>query len=252
MNKTLEIRDLHVEVAGIEILRGVNLVIPPGEIHAMMGPNGSGKSTLANTLMGHPNYQVTSGQVIYGGEDLLSLSTDQRAKEGLFLAFQYPHEIAGVRLQDFLRTASMAVHPQRSSLADFSDAVDGALGLLDMNRSYLNRSINEGFSGGEKKRAEILQMIISDPTLAILDETDSGLDVDALKLVSEGVNSLRSSHFSALVITHYQRILNYLKPDFVHVMHHGRIVRSGDCQLAKEIETHGYEMLKVKSEFLAG
>ncbi len=233
MTKTLQIKDLHASIGEVKILNGIDLALPAGEVHAIMGPNGSGKSTLANVLMGRPDYTVTKGEVYYGEDNLLELDPDERARQGVFLAFQYPYEIPGVRVQDFLRTSMLAVHPDRTSLADFADLLDDTLELLKMDRSYLTRSLNEGFSGGEKKRAEILQMIILDPTLAILDETDSGLDVDALKIVAEVVNSLRREDFSALVITHYQRILNYLIPDKVHILHKGRIVKTGGEMIRK-------------------
>ncbi len=244
MNKTLTIRDLHASVNGVEILRGVDLVVPSGEIHALMGPNGSGKSTLSYALMGHPAYEITSGEIIYGETNLLDLSPDERAKEGVFLAFQYPHEVPGVRMQDFLRTATMAVNPGKFSLAQFMDRLDASMSQLQMDKAYLARSMNDGFSGGEKKRAEILQLMLLQPTLAILDETDSGLDIDALKIVSDGVNSQRGPNFSALVITHYQRLLNYIQPDRVHVLHKGRIALSGGPELALDLEKHGYDLLK--------
>lgn len=251
MSKTLIIENLHASVGDVEILKGVDLEIPPGEVHALMGPNGSGKSTLANILMGHPNYTVTGGSVRYGELNLLELSPDARAQAGVFLAFQYPYEIPGVQVMDFLRTAAAAVKGQVVSLAEFEKRVNAALDLLKMDRMYLYRSLNAGFSGGEKKRAEILQLLMLEPSLAILDETDSGLDIDALRIVATGVNRMRSPDFSALVITHYQRILNYLTPDRVHVMHRGRIVRSGGAELAKELETRGYEILK-EDAVLAG
>lgn len=251
MNDTLVIHDLHVAVGGAEILKGVDLMIPAGEVHALMGPNGSGKSTLSFALMGHPNYEVTRGEVLLGDRDLLAMLPDERAKAGVFLAFQYPHEVAGVRLQDFLRTATIAVTPGRFSLAQFVDRLDEAMKALQMDKAYLTRSLNEGFSGGEKKRAEILQMMMLQPRLAILDETDSGLDIDALRIVSEGVNSLRGSGFSALIITHYQRILNYIQPDRVHVMHRGRIALTGGRELALELEARGYEILREEAA-LAG
>jgi len=244
MNKTLTIRDLHASVNGIEILHGVDLIIPAGEIHALMGPNGSGKSTLSYALMGHPAYEVTSGEILFGETSLLEMPPDERAREGLFLAFQYPHEVPGVRMQDFLRTATMAVNPGKFSLAQFMDRLEAAMNQLQMDKAYLARSMNDGFSGGEKKRAEVLQMMLLQPKLAILDETDSGLDIDALKIVSDGVNSMRSPNFSALVITHYQRLLNYIQPDRVHVLHKGRIAMSGGAELALELEKRGYEILK--------
>lgn len=249
MKRTLEIKNLHANVGNTKILKGVNLTIPAGEIHALMGPNGSGKSTLANVLMGHPNFTATEGSVIYGDVNLLEISPDERARAGVFLAFQYPLEITGVRMQDFLRTATMAVHPKHKSLADFTDQLEDAIETLEMDRSYLTRNLNEGFSGGEKKRAEVLQMIMLNPSLAIMDETDSGLDIDALKIVSTGVNSLKKPEFSALVITHYQRILNYLEPDHVHVLHNGRIAMTGGKELAMELEAKGYEILKNNTEW---
>ncbi|MBM3330175.1 MAG: Fe-S cluster assembly ATPase SufC [Calditrichaeota bacterium] len=251
MNQTLEIRGLRVAVEGNEILRGVDLTVPPGEIHALMGPNGSGKSTLAFALMGHPKYLITGGDILLDGESLLDLAPDERAKRGLFLAFQYPYEITGVRLQDFLRTATLTVHRESVSLAQFMDRMNEALALLKIDRNHLARSVNEGFSGGEKKRAEVLQMMLLKPKVAILDETDSGLDIDALRIVSDGVNSLRGDGFSALVITHYQRLLNYIEPDRVHVMHRGRIALSGGRELALELERSGYELLREETA-LAG
>jgi Fe-S cluster assembly ATP-binding protein len=248
----LVIKDLHVKVGDVKILHGVNLEIPTGEIHAMMGPNGSGKSTLANALMGHPNYEVTKGEVYLGDVDILSLSPNERARQGLFLAFQYPLEIPGVRVQDFLRTSTMAVHPNGRSLAEFMDDVESSMETLKMDRSYLMRYLNDGFSGGEKKRAEVLQMMMLKPKIAIMDETDSGLDIDALQIVSDGVNSMRGENYSALIITHYQRILNYIKPDRVHILHKGIIALSGGVELAEQLEAEGYAMLKKKSTELAG
>lgn len=252
MKEKLVIKDLTVRVGDIDILDGVNLEIPPGEVHAMMGPNGSGKSTLANTLMGHPNYHVTKGEVYLGDVDILALAPNERARRGMFLAFQYPLEVPGVRVQDFLRTSTMTVNPNGRSLAEFMDDVESSMETLKMDRAYLTRYLNDGFSGGEKKRAEVLQMMMLKPKFAILDETDSGLDIDALKIVSQGVNSLRNEDFSALIITHYQRILEYIKPDKVHIFHKGKIVRSGGSELARELEAHGYEILKKNSNGLAG
>lgn len=240
MQKELVIENLHVNINEIEILRGVDLRIPAGEIHALMGQNGSGKSTLANTLMGHPNYTVRKGGVWYGGKDLLEMSVDERAREGLFLAFQYPMEIPGVSLIQFLRQSSLAIRPDMPSLAEFNIMVDEAMDLLNMDRNYLRRSVNEGFSGGEKKKAEILQLMVLAPGFALLDETDSGLDIDALKIVAEGVNSMRGDSFSGLVITHYQRILDYLEPDMIHIMQHGQIALSGGKEIVKELEESGY------------
>lgn len=251
-NKSLIIEDLHASINGLPILKGVNLIVPSGEVHALMGPNGSGKSTLANVLMGHPNYEVTKGEVHYNGENVLEMDPDERARNGVFLAFQYPQEIPGVRVVDFLRTAGMAVRPDGFSLSEFMDKLDDAMEMLQMDKSYLRRSLNEGFSGGEKKRAEILQLLMLNPSLAILDETDSGLDIDALRIVANGVSKMRSKSFSALVITHYQRILNYLEPDKVHVMHEGKVALSGGRDLALELEARGYEVLKENASVLAG
>jgi Fe-S cluster assembly ATP-binding protein len=249
----LEIRDLHVSVDGKEIVKGLNLTINPGKVHALMGPNGSGKTTLALTLMGHPRYQIDKGEVLFEGENLLEMEPDERARRGLFLSFQYPAEIPGVSVANFLRSALNArrgfLGQEDISLRDFQALLKEKLALLDMDQSFLRRSLNEGFSGGEKKRHEILQMTLLRPGLAILDETDSGLDIDALKVVAGGVNSLRGPEFSALLITHYQRILRYLQPDFVHVMVEGRIVRSGGPELAQELEEKGYEWIR---EGLAG
>ncbi|MFC2150245.1 Fe-S cluster assembly ATPase SufC [Calditrichota bacterium] len=240
----LKIENLHVSIQGTPILKDFNLEIPDGEVHALMGPNGSGKSTLASTLMGHPAYEVIKGSANFNGVELLELDPDERARLGIFLAFQYPHEVPGVGMKDFLRTASLAVNKDDFSLAGFMDKLDEAVETLQMDKSYLTRALNEGFSGGEKKRAEILQMLMLKPKLAILDETDSGLDIDALRIVAGGVKTLRSESFSALVITHYQRILNYLEPDVVHIMHQGKIIETGGKDLAKQLEQTGYENLK--------
>ena len=248
----LIINDLYVSVGDVKILHGVNLEIPAGEIHALMGPNGSGKSTLANALMGHQNYHVTSGEIYFGDIDILQLSPNARAMSGMFLAFQYPLEVPGVRVQDFLRTTTMAVNPQGRTLAEFMDDVESSMEMLKMDRSYLTRYLNDGFSGGEKKRAEVLQMMMLKPKIAILDETDSGLDIDALKIVAKGINFMRGKNFSALIITHYQRILEYIKPDKVHILHKGKVAMTGGSELAHELETHGYEILKSKSDVLAG
>ena len=239
----LVIRDLHATIEGKEILRGVNLVIPSGEVHALMGPNGSGKSTLAYTLMGHPSYEVTQGEVLFNGENILEMSTDERARAGLFLAFQYPTAIPGVSMANFLRSSVKAVRGDEVSPSQFRRLVREKLELLKMDGSFMNRYINDGFSGGEKKRAEILQMALLQPKIAVLDETDSGLDIDALRLVSEGVNSLRGPEFGALIITHYQRILNYIQPDVVHVMVQGRIVRTGGRELVEQLEAKGYDWI---------
>jgi Fe-S cluster assembly ATP-binding protein len=240
----LEIRNLHARVAGKEILRGIDLSVGEGEIHAIMGPNGSGKSTLSNVLAGREDYEVTAGEVLYEGKDLLSMSPEQRAREGLFLAFQYPVEIPGVSNLYFLKAALNALRKHRGEdeldAMDFLALVRERLKLVEMDEKFLNRAVNQGFSGGEKKRNEILQMAVLDPKLAILDETDSGLDIDALRIVASGVNLLHKARHSVIVITHYQRLLNYIVPDFVHVLFEGRIVRSGGRELAEELERKGY------------
>ncbi len=244
---TLEIRDLHVsveEAAGTqrEILRGVDLDVNAGETHAIMGPNGSGKSTLAYAIAGHPKYHVTQGSVTLDGEDVLSMSVDQRARAGLFLAMQYPVEVPGVSVSNFLRTAVTAVRGEAPKLRDFMKNMRAAMSALSIDPAFAERNLNEGFSGGEKKRHEVLQMELLNPTIAVLDETDSGLDIDALKVVSEGINRFRAdpSH-GVLLITHYTRILRYVQPDFVHVFVAGRIVRQGGPELAEELEREGYE-----------
>src|SRR5579883_230401 len=239
----LVIQDLHVNVEGREILKGVNLTVPAGEVHALMGPNGSGKSTLAYTLMGHPKYEVTQGQVLFQGEDLLEMEPDERARRGLFLAFQYPTAIPGVSMANFLRLALKSVTGQEVPILQFRNLVKEKMALLKMDDSFMSRYVNDGFSGGEKKRAEILQMALLQPRIAILDETDSGLDIDALRTVAEGVNALRGPHLGILIITHYQRILNYIKPDFVHIMVDGRIVRSGRQEVAEMLEARGYDWI---------
>jgi len=240
----LEIENLQAVVGDTPILRGIDLTIGAGEIHAIMGPNGSGKSTLANVLAGREDYVVTGGSVRYRGKDLLALAPEERAREGVFLAFQYPVEIPGVSNSYFLRTALNAVREHRGEAPldamDFLAMLKAKMKFVEMDPVFQNRAVNEGFSGGEKKRNEILQMAILEPTLAILDETDSGLDIDALRVVAEGVNSLRQEDHAVLVVTHYQRLLNYLVPDFVHVLVDGRIVRSGDKGLALELEDKGY------------
>lgn len=249
---TLEVRDLHVAVtdeetkATKEILRGVNLTLPAGEVHAIMGPNGTGKSTLSQTIMGHPGYQVTSGAILLDGEDLLDLPVDARARRGLFLAMQYPAAIPGVTNAEFLRAAINARRPADEPIAvmDFLKRLDEKLARLDMDPAMAERYLNEGFSGGEKKRNEILQMLMIEPTVAILDEIDSGLDIDALQVVARGVNSLRGADFSALIITHYQRLLNYIVPDVVHVMMGGRVVATGGPELARRLEDEGYAGLR--------
>ena len=244
----LEIINLHAGAEGQEILKGVNLTVKPGEVHAIMGPNGSGKTTLAQVLAGREEYDVTEGQILYKGEDLIEQAPEERAREGLFLAFQYPVEIPGVSNVYFLKAALNAIRKHRGEAEmdamDFLTYVREKMKMVQMDEALLNRPVNEGFSGGEKKRNEIFHMAVLDPTLAVLDETDSGLDIDALKIVSDGVNSLRDENRSFIVITHYQRLLNYIVPDHVHVMIDGRIVRSGDKQLALELEDKGYAWLE--------
>ncbi len=244
----LEIKNLHARVGQREILKGIDLTINPGEVHAIMGRNGSGKSTLAQVIAGRETYEVTEGQVLYEGKDLLDLSAEERAREGVFLAFQYPVEIPGVSTSYFLKAAVNAIrlhHGQPELDApDFLKMVKEKMKLLQMDKSFMNRAVNEGFSGGEKKRNEIFQMAVLEPKLGVLDETDSGLDIDALKIVSAGVNSLRGPERSILVVTHYQRLLEYIEPDFVHVMLEGRIVMSGDRHLALELENRGYEWVE--------
>lgn len=244
----LEIQNLHVEVEGKEILKGVNLKINKGEIHAIMGPNGSGKSTLSFTLMGHPRYAVTEGNVLYQGEDLFAMEPDERARKGVFLAFQYPNAIPGVTVVNFLRQALKAVRGQDISVKEFRKTLKEKMKLLEINNSFAGRYLNDGFSGGEKKRHEILQMALLSPKLAILDETDSGLDIDALKTVCGGINHLAGPEIGVLIITHYQRMLNYITPQFVHVMKEGVIVKSGGAELAKELELSGYEEVGAASE----
>ncbi|MGA3170668.1 MAG: Fe-S cluster assembly ATPase SufC [Chthoniobacteraceae bacterium] len=246
---TLVIEDLHASVAGTEIIRGLSLEIERGKVHAVMGPNGSGKSTLAKVLGGHPDYEVTSGRVVMDGEDLLALEPDERARKGLFIAFQYPMEIPGVSNANFLRTAVQARLPEGETLdaTEYYARLYEKMDLLEIDRKFTARSVNEGFSGGEKKRNEILQMAMLEPRFAILDETDSGLDIDALKIVAHGVNTLRGPGLGVLLITHYQRLLNYIVPDVVHVMVRGRIVRTGGKELALALEEQGYDWL-IKDE----
>jgi len=250
----LEIKDLNAGVEGKQILKGIDLTINEGEVHAIMGPNGSGKSTLAAVLAGRDGYDVTSGQILYNGKDLLDLDPEERAREGLFLAFQYPVEIPGVNSRYFLKAAVNEIRKHRGEseldAIEFLDFVKAKIKLLDLNEDLLGRSVNEGFSGGEKKRNEIFQMAVLEPRLAVLDETDSGLDIDALKIVSHGVNKLRRDDNAQLVITHYQRLLNYIVPDFVHVLVDGRIVRTGDKQLALDLEEKGYDWI-MKEEAVA-
>jgi Fe-S cluster assembly ATP-binding protein len=241
----LEIKNLHASVGDKPILRGISLAVNAGEVHAVMGPNGSGKSTLAQVLAGHPAYEVTAGEVIYDGENLLEMDPEVRAQKGVFLAFQYPVEIPGVSNAYFLRSAYNEIRKARGEdevdPLDFLEVMDQKLQLVHMSEDMLQRSVNTGFSGGEKKRNEILQMAVLDPRLAILDETDSGLDIDALRVVAEGVNAMRRSDNATIVVTHYQRLLNYIVPDFVHVLAGGRIVKSGGKELALELEAAGYE-----------
>ena len=245
----LEIRNLHVK-AEQEILRGINLKVRPGEIHSIMGPNGSGKSTLAQVLAGRESYEVTQGEVLFEGKDLLEMAPEERAREGLFMAFQYPVEIPGVSNTYFLRAALNAVRTHRGleeiDAMDFLSLVREKIKLLKVDESLLSRPVNEGFSGGEKKRSEIFQMAVLEPKLGVLDETDSGLDIDALKIVAEGVNTMRSKDRSMIVITHYQRLLDYIVPDFVHVLYQGRIVKSGGKELALELEEKGYSDLRLE------
>ncbi|MCM3639253.1 Fe-S cluster assembly ATPase SufC [Sporosarcina luteola] len=243
---TLEIKDLHVEIEGKEILKGVNLTINTGEIHAIMGPNGTGKSTLASAIMGHPKYEVTSGSVLLDGEDVLEMEVDERAKAGLFLAMQYPSEINGVTNADFMRSAINARREEGDeiSLMKFIRELDSKMDVLEMDQDMATRYLNEGFSGGEKKRNEILQLMMLQPKFAVLDEIDSGLDIDALKVVSKGINEMRGEGFGCLIITHYQRLLDYITPDFVHVMMQGRVVKSGGAELAKQLEEAGYDWIK--------
>ncbi len=255
MSNSLTINNLHAKIAGTEteILKGVNLTIRQGEIHALMGPNGAGKSTLSTTIMGHPTYEITSGSLDWLGQDLTAMTTDERARAGIFLAFQYPIELAGVTMFNFLRASYNALHPvaegeKQVGAVMFHKRILDGLSFLELDSSFSQRYLNDGFSGGEKKRCEMLQMLMLKPKLAIMDETDSGLDIDALKIVAKGVNQLRGPDFGALVITHYQRLLDYIKPDFVHVLMDGRIVRSGGPELAMELEERGYDWLRAESE----
>ncbi len=247
----LEIRNLHAVIDGNEILKGLNLTVRAGEIHAIMGPNGSGKSTLAKVLAGHPTYKVTEGEVIYEGRNLLELAPDERSREGVFLAFQYPIEIPGVSNANFLRMAynEKAKHDGREELdpLEFDDLLKEKMKIVEMDSSFINRSVNEGFSGGEKKRNEILQMAVLEPKLAVLDETDSGLDIDALRVVANGVSTLANKDNAVILVTHYQRLLNYIEPHFVHVLYKGQIVKSGGKELAMELESKGYDWIKPAS-----
>lgn len=243
---SLVIKDLHANIEETPILNGVNLEIPKGEVHAIMGPNGSGKSTLSKVIAGHDDYEVQSGSVTLDGEDILEMDVDERSRQGVFLAFQYPAEVPGVSNANFIRAALQARLPEGEELdavAYYKDLYS-KMDVLEMDRKFTARAVNEGFSGGEKKRNEILQMMMLDPKYCILDETDSGLDIDALKIVAKGVNAMRSEERGFLLITHYQRLLNYIEPDYVHVMHDGKIVRSGGKELALELEENGYDFLK--------
>ena len=248
----LSIRKLHAGVAGKEILRGIDLEVRAGEVHAVMGPNGSGKSTLAQVLAGHPGFVVTSGEVLYEGRDLLEMPPEERARAGLFLAFQYPVEIPGVPTAEFLKAAVNAVREHRGleelDAMEFLTLLKERMKLVDMDPAFMSRPVNEGFSGGEKKRNEILQMAVLEPRLAILDETDSGLDIDALRTVADGINRLRRPDNAIVLVTHYQRLLEYITPDRVHVLSGGRIVKSGDRMLAHELEARGYEWLETAAE----
>ena len=248
MQSTLEVKDLHVSVENKPILKGLTLTINKGENHAIMGPNGSGKSTLANTLMGHPKYVVDKGEILIDGEDIITLSPDKRAKKGLFLAFQYPHEVSGVSVFNFLRSSfnSVSKTPDAKplSIIGFRKYLREKMEVLGIEESFVKRYLNEGFSGGEKKKSEILQMAVLQPKIAVLDETDSGLDIDALKIVSDAVNKMSGPDLGILLITHYQRILKYVKPEFVHVLMDGRIVKSGSMSLAEELENKGYDWIR--------
>jgi len=241
----LEIKNLHASIEDKEILKGVNLTMKTGEIHAIMGPNGTGKSTLAAAIMGHPSYEVTEGEVLLDGENLLELDVDERARAGVFLAVQYPSEIAGITNAEFMRAAinSRRDEDDKISVMEFIEKLDEKMALLDMDEEMAERYLNEGFSGGEKKRNEILQLLMIEPTFAILDEIDSGLDIDALQVVSKGVNQMRGEGFGSLIITHYQRLLNYITPDVVHIMMDGRVVKTGGAELAQQLEAEGYKGL---------
>jgi Fe-S cluster assembly ATP-binding protein len=248
----LEIKNLHADINGKEILKGINLSINKGEIHAIMGPNGSGKSTLSSVLAGHPDFEVTEGTVLYDGKDLLQLSPEDRSREGIFLSFQYPVEIPGVSMVNFMR-AAVNEHRKYNNLepvsaTDFLKLMREKRAIVDMDSKLTGRSVNEGFSGGEKKRNEIFQMAMLEPKLAILDETDSGLDIDALRIVANGVNTLRTPENTTIVITHYQRLLDYIKPDVVHVLYKGRIIKTGGPELALELEKKGYDWLKTEAD----
>jgi Fe-S cluster assembly ATP-binding protein len=248
----LKITNLHAEIAedGTEILKGVNLELNAGEIHAIMGPNGSGKSTLSKVISGHPAYEVTDGEILFKGESVLDMEPDERARAGIFLAFQYPVEIPGVSVANFMRTALNAKRGEEVDIFDFQEELEGRMGMLEMDPAFAMRSVNDGFSGGEKKRNEILQLAMLEPQLAVMDETDSGLDIDALKIVTSGINSIKAERqdMAVLLITHYQRMLNYITPNVVHVMVEGRIIRSGGPELALELEEKGYDWLREGAE----
>ncbi len=250
--QSLEIKDLFVKIDGQEIIKGLSLSIPKGEVHALMGPNGSGKSTLAKVLSGHPHYEVVSGEVLLDGENILDMEPDERSRAGLFMAFQYPSEIPGVSNANFLRAALQARLPEGQEIdaIEFYEKLYSKMDLLEMDRKFTSRSVNDGFSGGEKKRNEILQMAMLEPSYAVLDETDSGLDIDALRIVSKGVNALRGEKLGMLVITHYQRLLDHIVPDVVHVMIKGKIVRTGGKDLALELEDKGYDWIIKESAAL--
>jgi Fe-S cluster assembly ATP-binding protein len=247
-NPILEIKNLKASINNIEILKGLNLTVNQGEIHAIMGPNGSGKSTFSKVIAGHPAYQVSSGDIFFKGQNILDLDPDERSHSGIFLAFQYPIEIPGVSNEDFLRLAynSKLKSENKTEIdpIEFLSVINEKLQLVDMSSTFLSRNVNEGFSGGEKKRNEILQMSLLDPQLAILDETDSGLDIDALKIISKGINSYMNQNKAIILITHYQRLLDYVKPDYIHVMQDGKIIKTGNFELAEELEKRGYEWLK--------
>lgn len=244
----LEIKDLHAKVEGKDILKGLNLTVNTGEVHAIMGPNGSGKSTLASVIAGNENYEVTSGEILFNGNNLLEMEPEERSREGVFLAFQYPLEIPGVSNANFMKQAVNEIRKHRNlpalNAAEFLKLMKEKAALVELDKSFLSRAVNEGFSGGEKKRNEIFQMAMLEPQLSIMDETDSGLDIDALRIVSEGVNKLKNSNNAFVVITHYQRLLNYIVPDFVHVLSNGRIIKSGGKELAFELEEKGYDWVK--------
>jgi Fe-S cluster assembly ATP-binding protein len=248
----LTIKDLHVSIEGNQIIKGLNLTIRQGEVHAIMGPNGTGKSTLAYTIMGHPSYEITGGDILIDGQSILEMAPDERSRAGIFLAFQYPVSIPGVTVANFLRTALNARRrhadpPQDDiSVLDFRKLLKNKMDLLEMDYSFGGRYLNEGFSGGEKKRTEVLQMAVLEPAFSIMDETDSGLDIDAIRIVSEGVNAIKGPNMGVMVITHYQRILNYIQPDFVHIMYNGKIVESGGRDLALQLEENGYDWVREK------